>query len=263
MALTATLASLFDDKNAGTLTFHTSCPTATDGTESWRTLPSLSAIMNPSHPFWHANILQTVSADITLVSSGTTLVSSEALVSSDATSQSPIGESQTSPGEQLIIPGEPVVCKTRAREKTYWPARLIGYEGRKVSQNQVAEELYSVHFCDDVKMVVPRSFFFTVFQEEFGEVKIGDLETTKVTFEQMLLKLLLETPKISAILAGSYNEPSVRDRHEEYITGTTERREERMAYGQYSETVISRIMDYLRDHYIFNLVSFLLILFNY
>ncbi|PLW28888.1 hypothetical protein PCASD_15807 [Puccinia coronata f. sp. avenae] len=117
------------------------------------------------------------------------------------------------PGESLVVPGEPVLCKTRAWETNYWPARLVKYEGssRRQARTQT-EELFCVKFCDDVRMVVPRSFFLTAFQKEFKTAKLGELETTEVTWEQILPKLKKETQKLDSIISGSYMEQSVVDR---------------------------------------------------
>ncbi|PLW46495.1 hypothetical protein PCASD_06332 [Puccinia coronata f. sp. avenae] len=163
------------------------------------------------------------------------------------------------PGESLVVPGEPVLCKTRARETNYWPARLVKYEGssRRQARTQT-EELFCVKFCDDVRMVVPRSFFLTAFQKEFKTAKLGELETTEVTWEQILPKLKKETQKLDSIISGSYMEQSVVDRHEDYLTRTPEGHRqlaEGVSYGQYPKAVITGVTEHLQDRYIFHLTE--------
>jgi hypothetical protein len=136
-------------------------------TPSWAcTLPNLSAVMDLSHDPW-------TNEQIRFQSSAATL---------DTFSEISIPNqiSIRTPGESLVVPGEPVLCKTRARETNYWPARLVKYEGssRRQARTQT-EELFCVKFCDDVWMVVPRSFFLTAFQKEFKTAKVSQQKETK------------------------------------------------------------------------------------
>jgi hypothetical protein len=97
-------------------------------------------------------------------------------------------------------------------------------------------------------------------------VQLGELETTEVTFKHILPKLLLETPKLDTIISGLYTQPSVERKHEQYLAGTSEGEEqsdERISYGQYTEAITWRIMEYLRNRYISHLVSFFRLLSTY
>ncbi|PLW33201.1 hypothetical protein PCASD_09536 [Puccinia coronata f. sp. avenae] len=161
------------------------------------------------------------------------------------------GHTINSLGEILIIPGEPVLCKTRAREKSYWPARLISCEesSRRGARNQ-SKKLYGVHFCDGIKMIVPRSFFLTAFQWDFDTAKLGELETTEATFEMILPKLVKEMRNLDRITSGLYPEQSVRDQHEEFLTRTPEGQEqvaENTSYGQYAKATILGVTEHLKE----------------
>jgi hypothetical protein len=88
--------------------------------------------------------------------------------------------------------------------------------------------------------------------------QLGELETTEVTFELILPKLMREMRNLDAITSGLYTEQSVRDRHEDYLTRTPEEQEqvdENTTYGQYPEATISGVIAHLRDRYIFHIVE--------
>ncbi|EHS62853.1 hypothetical protein PGT21_019826 [Puccinia graminis f. sp. tritici] len=162
--------------------------------------------------------------------------------------------SNNSLDEGLLLPGEPIVCKTKSSSNEYWPARLIGREGSLSKQTITRhnEQLYRVHFCDEEQMLLPRSFFLTVFQEEFFTAKLGQLETIEATFDQLFPKLLEAIPKIDSIVAGAYMEESVTNKHEAHLTGTTEAHGSAgyISYGQYSEAIICSMTQYLTNRYI-------------
>ncbi|KAK1234375.1 hypothetical protein PQX77_002413 [Marasmius sp. AFHP31] len=86
----------------------------------------------------------------------------------------------------LDIPGERVLCRAKKSTMTeYWPAQVLGYvppparrkkKGKGKNPGAV-EGMYRVVFLDDKEMEVPRSWFYSVNQEEFGRCKIGVFES--------------------------------------------------------------------------------------
>ncbi|KAI7936990.1 hypothetical protein MJO28_015889 [Puccinia striiformis f. sp. tritici] len=155
-----------------------------------------------------------------------------------------VGNSTTLDELEFLIPGEPILCK--------WPAQIIRHTGflEATSTSTFQEKVYEIHFCDEIVMNLPRSFFLTAFERMFHTVKVGELHTTEVTFSQVLPKIQNVTPELDLILAGnSFFLPP-------YLTG---RIPEVPAHGQYSEDVICSIIQHFEDRYIFNTVSFILV----
>ncbi|KAL0067105.1 hypothetical protein AAF712_005892 [Marasmius tenuissimus] len=85
----------------------------------------------------------------------------------------------------LDIPGETVLCRAKKSTMTeYWPAQVLGYvppparrkKGKGKNRGAV-EGMYRVVFLDNKEMEVPRSWFYSVNQEEFGRCKMGVFES--------------------------------------------------------------------------------------
>ncbi|POW01707.1 hypothetical protein PSTT_12277 [Puccinia striiformis] len=155
-----------------------------------------------------------------------------------------VGNSTTSDELEFLIPGEPILCKVKSKSETYWPAQIIRHTGflEATSTSTFQEKVYEIHFCDEIVMNLPRSFFLTAFERMFHTVKVGELHTTEVTFSQVYQKFRMLPPSwIRFWPEILFPSP--------YLTG---RIPEVPAYGQYSEDVICSIIQHFEDRYIFN-----------
>jgi hypothetical protein len=71
--------------------------------------------------------------------------------------------------ESLNIGEEKVFAREKKNPNTYWPALIQYY---KEPKNSKEVPLYGVRFLDEVKMEIPRGWFFTSDQDEFATCKV-------------------------------------------------------------------------------------------
>ncbi|KAA1078347.1 hypothetical protein PGT21_033873 [Puccinia graminis f. sp. tritici] len=218
----------------------------TDQTPSYmRSLPNVSELLDPALNFWGEEESRTHILHSAPISN----YQSHSTVQNESWDSSPSLETFRGE-EQFVLPGEPILCKTKRNSTEYWPARLISYEGfsNMCSTNPIPEKLYWVHFCDEERVLLPRTCFLTAFDEGFRTVNVGQLTTSEGTFDEILPKLLKELPKLDSIIAGGYADQSVRDQHKNHLSGITEAHGRlNTNFGRHSEAIVTSIGDYLRD----------------
>lgn len=167
------------------------------------------------------------------------------------------------PDQELDIPGETVVCRMNARSQEYWPARVISYMGLKSNKRgppklskkpAKSEKTYRIQFCDGSQIVAPRSSFWTIDQEEFYRVKIGQVKTREVKFEEMIPQIDNQLHELDLIINGKSKDPNLIIKHEDFLTSLKNRGSipRDVKYGKYSEELIHRVGNYLRDRYLVN-----------
>ena len=71
--------------------------------------------------------------------------------------------------DSLNIGEEKVFAREKKNQNIYWPALVKYY---KEPNSAKEEPLYGVHFLDEVKAEIPRSWFFASHQDEFATCKV-------------------------------------------------------------------------------------------
>lgn len=166
------------------------------------------------------------------------------------------------PDHELEIPGETVLCRTGNKNREFWPARVISYVGLKSSQRRglsksastKTEKIYRVQFCDGRSADTPRSSFWTTDQEEFYKVKIGQLKTQEVKFADMIPDMEKQLHHLDLIVSGKSSDPDLVSKHEDFMTSLRNRGSipKDVKYGKYSEELIHKVGNFLRDRYLAN-----------
>ncbi|KAH9451354.1 hypothetical protein MJO28_009119 [Puccinia striiformis f. sp. tritici] len=169
------------------------------------------------------------------------------------------------PDQELEIPGETILCRSSAKSQDYWPARVISYTGLKLdkrsnrggklskkSTRQKSEKTYQIQFCDGSLLVTPRSSFWTTDQEEFYTVKVGQVQTKEIKFEKMVPQIEKELHHLDQIINGKSSDSNLISKHESFLTSIKHRASipQDVKYGKYSEELIHKVGDYLRDRYL-------------
>jgi len=166
------------------------------------------------------------------------------------------------PDHELEIPGETILCRAGTNNREFWPARVISYVGLKSSQRRglsksastKTDKIYRVQFCDGRSADTPRSSFWTTDQEEFYQVKIGQLKTQEVKFADMIPDIEKQLHHIDLIVSGKSSDPNLVSKHENFLTSLKNRGSipKDVKYGKYSEELIHKVGDFLRDRYLVN-----------
>ncbi|KDQ61241.1 hypothetical protein JAAARDRAFT_67601 [Jaapia argillacea MUCL 33604] len=81
------------------------------------------------------------------------------------------------PDPSLQIPGELLLAKGKKTATEYWPAKILRYVPPKGPNDRNKEGLYELVYLSLEIKKVPRSFFYTSDEPEFGTCKMGQFES--------------------------------------------------------------------------------------